>query len=224
MAAALSHEIGQPLTAARARARTIERLIEMNDLTRLRENLGPLVAQIDHAADILQHMREFLRRGSSERKPVSWKSIATGAQVFLAPLAAEKKVSLKIQTNSALPDALCDRVQIEQVVINLAGNAIEAISTPGQEDGEIQIAAALAKNGRDIEISVRDNGPGIDPSVAENLFNALKTTRHDGTGLGLAICTSIIEAHHGLLWLEASQKGNTEFRFVIPVAVNGDKV
>ncbi len=222
MAAALSHEISQPLTAARARARSIERLVDMNDIVRLRENLGPLVSQIDRAADILQHMRDFLRRGSPSRKLESWAKISSDARALLAPLAAEKKVALQIVEGAGMPGVLCDKVQIEQVLINLAGNAIAALSSSGRENGEIYMSAQLSGNGRQLEFSVRDNGPGIEASVAENLFNAMTTTSPEGLGLGIAISVAIIEAHHGRLWLEESRPGHTEFKFHLPVGTKGE--
>lgn len=221
MAAALSHEISQPLTAARARARIIERLIEMNDLARTRENLPQLVAQIDRAAEILQRMREFLRRGQPDRRPASWDEVAKGAQILLAPLATERRVTIELTREDNLPQILCDRVQIEQVLVNLGSNALDAISSGGRHDGRISIHAVKAKDDHFLEISVRDNGPGIDPSLAGSLFNAMTTTRQDGLGLGIAICASIVESHHGRLWLEKSQPGETEFRFRIPVVPQG---
>jgi signal transduction histidine kinase len=214
MAAALAHEIGQPLTAARARARTIERLIELNDIPRATEQLAPLVAQIDRAAEILQRMREFLRRGEMERKPVAWEEIANRAATLLAPVAREKNVRIEWSSEEALPPILCDPIQIEQVVVNLAVNALEALSASSESDRRLRIAARVAD--RMLEVVAQDNGPGIDPDIAASLFDAMTTTRQDGLGLGLAICASILEFHHGRLWLEASRRGHTEFRFRIP--------
>ena len=194
----------------------------MEDLARTRENLGPLVAQIDRAADILQRMREFLRRGVPGKKPSGWENIAAGARSLLSPMAAEKRVILDITPRTELPLLSCDPVQIEQVLINLSANAIEAITTAGQTNGRIDIDAQYNQDGQYVEISIRDNGPGIDPVVSGSLFNAMATTRQDGLGLGIAICVSIIESHNGRLWLENSQPGNTEFRFRIPVAHPGD--
>lgn len=217
MAAALSHEISQPLTVARARARIIEKLIEMNDLDRIRENLPQLVTQIDRAADILQRMREFLRRGQPDRRPVAWDALAGGAQTLLAPVAHEKRVVVDVTRADGLPQLLCDSVQIQQVLVNLGSNAIDAIASAGRTDGRVTIDARLADE-RTVEVSVRDNGPGIDPALAGSLFNAMTTTRQDGLGLGIAICASIVESHHGRLWLESSRPGETDFRFRIPAA------
>lgn len=223
MAAALSHEISQPLTAARARARTIVRLIENNDLARTVENLGPLVAQIDRAADILQHMREFLRRGSPERKRVHWHEVIAGARSLIAPLASEKNVKLEFSARTPVLPVYCDRVQIEQVLINLISNAIEAITSSGQVNGIVAITAAVADEQKMLEVSIRDNGPGVDPSIMSKLFNPMTTTRDDGLGLGIAICASILDTQNGRLWLDRSEKGHTEFRFRLPLAPNGEQ-
>jgi two-component system sensor kinase FixL len=214
MAAALAHEISQPLTAARARARTIERLIEMKDLARATEHLPPLVAQIDRAAEILQRMREFLRRGDTERKLAAWSDIAHGAATLLAPLARERNVRIDWSGDEALPPIHCDRIQIEQVIVNLAVNALDALSGSGESDRRLLIAAR--KDDRMLEVLVQDNGPGIDPTIARSIFDAMTTTRSDGLGLGLAICASILEFHNGRLWLETSRPGHTEFRFRVP--------
>ncbi len=222
MAAALSHEISQPLTAARARARTVELLAERGDTDRMQEHLKPLIEQIDRAATILQHMRDFLRRGTPGRTPTEWSSIVNGARTLLVPLAAEKKIDFEISSGVHLPTVDCNRVQIEQVLINLAANAFEAIRSAGQVGGRVVVDADTTEDGEALEVSVRDNGPGIDPGMVESLFTATTTTKPDGLGLGISICVAILESHRGRLWLESSGKGDTDFRFRIPLAVKGE--
>ena len=176
------------------------------------------------AAEILHRMREFLRRGQPDRRATRWENVVHGAQTLLAPYAGEKRVAIETSTDDDLPLLLCDRVQIEQVLVNLGSNAIDAIASSGNSAGRIVIRATRARDDAYVEIHVRDNGPGIDPALAGTLFNAMTTTRQDGLGLGIAICASIVESHHGRLWLETSQPGNTEFRFTLPAAPQGDTV
>jgi len=120
---------------------------------------------------------------------------------LLAPLAETKRIALSIAPLNGLPAIECNRVQIEQVIVNLAGNAIEAIAETGQTDGRVSIEARVADDLQMLEIAVRDNGPGMDPLMAEHLFNATSTTRPDGLGLGIAISVAIVESHRGRLWL-----------------------
>jgi len=116
-----------------------------------------------------------------------------------------------------LPVLHGDHVQLEQVVLNLVHNAVEAISAAGQTDGHVRVVARARKTPPEIEISVLDNGPGVDEKVAGRLFDPLATSKQDGLGLGLSISTSIVEAHGGRIWLHSHQPGATEFRFSVPL-------
>ena len=123
------------------------------------------------------------------------------------------KIDLRIAPR--LPEAAVDRIQIEQVVVNLVRNAIEAMD--GGERKELTVAAAPGDRGV-IEVSVTDTGPGIAPEIAERLFQPFVTTKRNGMGVGLSICRSIVEAHGGTLVAEANPTGGTIFRFTLPVA------
>jgi two-component system, LuxR family, sensor kinase FixL len=212
MASALLHDLSQPLTAARARARTVQLLSDAGDLTRLKENLGPLLTQIDRASTILHGMRDFMGRGTSSRQPYDWASITATVDLLLAPVAEERGVKL-ILNRPTLPLILCERTQIEQVLINLIGNALDALR---HGEGEKWVQVDARQDDTRVQISIIDNGPGIDPQIAPRLFEALVTSKPDGLGLGMVICKSIIEAHEGRLWLESSKPGLTEFRFTLP--------
>lgn len=214
MASALLHDLSQPLTAARARARTVQLLAGTGDLERLKDNLSPLMAQIDRASTILHGMRDFMGRGSSARQPQDFATLTGTVEMLLGPTAQERNVQLIIEAQN-LPLIHCERMQVEQVLVNLIGNALDALAH-GEEEKWVRIAGRI-KDARYIEISVTDNGPGIDPTIASRLFEALVTTKANGLGLGMVICKSIIEAHEGRLWLEQSQPGLTEFRFTLPL-------
>lgn len=212
MASALLHDLSQPLTAARARARTVQLLSDAGDLARLKENLGPLLTQIDRASTILHGMRDFMGRGTSSRQPCDWSSITTTVDLLLGPVADERGAKL-IFTTPRLPPLLCEPTQIEQVLVNLIGNALDALR---HYEGEKWVRVDARLKDTRAEISITDNGPGIDPQIAPRLFEALVTSKPDGLGLGMVICKSIIEAHEGRLWLETSKPGLTEFRFTLP--------
>jgi signal transduction histidine kinase len=214
MASALLHDLSQPLTAARARARTVQLLANTGDLQRLNDNLAPLMNQIDRAATILHGMRDFMARGTSARQPQDFSTLAGTVEMLLGPTAQERNVQLVFEAQT-LPLLHCERMQVEQVLVNLIGNALDALAHT--EGAKWVHVSARAKDDRYAEISVTDNGPGIDPDIASRLFEALVTTKANGLGLGMVICRSIIEAHEGRLWLEQSKPGFTEFRFTLPL-------
>lgn len=217
LASALSHEINQPMTAARAFARTAQRLTEADspDVPRIRDYVQKSVDQIDHAAEILRSTREFLRRGDVGRTPATAPAIVNDALLLLRPLATQHGVRLVSDLEDDLPPLHCDRIQIQQVLVNLVGNAIESIAASGRRDGLVSVLARRGKDRDRIEFAVRDNGPGVDAGIAGKLFEPLATTKAHGLGLGLAISAGIVEAHGGRMWLESAEPGAAEFRFWI---------
>lgn len=154
-------------------------------------------------------------RGTSTRSVQSWDRITSTVQMLLEPLADERQIKLIFNSDETLA-ILCERNQIEQVLVNLIGNAMDALQH-SCDDKCIRVEARA--HARHAEISITDNGPGIDPDVAPRLFETLVTSKSTGLGLGLVICKSIIEAHEGRLWLEKSQSGLTEFRFTLPLSM-----
>ncbi len=218
MASALAHEINQPLTAARALARSAQELLRKPDadLARADTNLASAIAQADHAGGIVRRMRTFLRRGHPRVSTVDIPSVLQDALLLARPEAAAKGIRLTIARSSGLPNVFGDSVQLQQVILNLVRNSIDAISSTGQ-GGRIELGARQLSTPDRVEFSVWDNGPGIDEATAQRLFEPLMTSKHEGLGLGLPICTSIVEAHGGKIWLHSTAPGATEFRFTIPL-------
>jgi len=215
MTSALSHEINQPMTAARALARTAELRLEPEngppDLDRLRDNINNVVRHIDRASDILARMRAFIMRGTPEKRQRDARAILADAMTLARPRAEQASVVIEITGTDAPHWLSCDEVQVEQVLLNLIGNAIEAGA------GRIAVAIGDDPSGRVIFV-VRDDGPGIAPDLAGQVFAPLVTEKPEGLGLGLSICQLIVEAHGGRIWLESSTPGATEFRFWLPPA------
>ena len=218
MASALAHEINQPLTAARALARSAQELLRQknDEPARVDANLTNVITYVDHASGIVRRIREFLRRGHPRISTIDPVSVLESAILLAGPEAAAKGVTLSLSHISTLPNIFGDRVQLQQVVLNLVRNSIDAIGD-GSGHGKIIIEARQLSTPARIEFSVLDDGPGIDEETAGRLFEPLMTSKHEGLGLGLAICTSIVEAHGGKLWLHSRAAGATEFRFTIPV-------
>lgn len=222
MASALAHEINQPMTAARALARSAQQILRGKtvDLERADTNLAALVGQIDHAGGVVRRMREFMRRGEPHTSTLDVKALLEGALVLARPEAASHQIRIDLDVAEPLPAVFGDGIQLQQVVLNLVHNGMEAIVEAQRKDGHVWVGARLAQPG-ELEVSIRDNGVGVPPGLP--LFEPLSSSKSDGLGLGLMICASIIQAHGGRIWLQSSEAGATEFRVVLPVPHSGTR-
>jgi len=218
-AAALAHEINQPMTAARALARSAQQLLRGPDadLARADTNLTNLISQIDHVGGVVRHMREFLRRGRPHFSTIDVRNLLEGALALAATQLAANTITVALDARDDLPLIEGDAVQLQEVILNLLRNAAEAIVGAKKADGRITVLARNVDTPARIEVSVADNGPGIAAAVQERLFHPLTTSKSDGLGLGLSIAASIIEAHGGRIWLAATEPGATDFRFTLPL-------
>ena len=221
MASALAHEINQPMTAARALARSAQHILSSPnaDLARADTNLANLVVQIDHAGGVVRRMRDFLRRGQPHFSTLDVGTVLDDALVLARPEAEANRTHIELHVDAALPAIFGDRIQLQQVVLNLLRNAMDAIMEASQAGGRIQVRAALAGDGSAIEIAIIDSGSGV--PVGSTLFEPLSSSKSDGLGLGLSICANIVQAHGGRIWLQSSERGSTEFRFSLPVQAQG---
>lgn len=219
MASALAHEINQPMTAARALARSAQHILGTPDpdLPRAANNLATLIAHIDHAGGVINHMRDFLRRGRPHVSTIDVRSMLHDALSLVRAQASAHAITIELDVADDLPPVYGDRVQLEQVVLNFVHNAIEAITGARQTNGRIRIAGARFDEPARIEISISDNGPGIRNELADRLFAPLTTSKLEGLGLGLSICAAIVESHGGRISLHSGQAGATEFRFSLPL-------
>jgi two-component system sensor kinase FixL len=219
MASALAHEINQPMTAARALARSAQHILQTPgaDLARAEKNLANMIAQIDHANGVLRRVREFLRRGRPHFSTIDIASMLNDALALAQTEASAKQVQIELDIAEDLPPIHGDVVQLEQVVLNLVRNAIEAITGASRSDGRVRIVASRHDAPPRIEFAILDNGPGIASELADRLFEHLTTSKREGLGLGLPICASIVESHGGRIWLHSGKAGATEFRFLLPL-------
>jgi len=222
MSSALSHEINQPMTAARALARAAALRLAGDgppDMPRLRENIQGVVGNIDRVTDILARMRAFIAHGGPERAPTDVAEIVEDTMALARPRAERAGIRVDVDLPTSLPPLPCDSVQVQQVLLNLIGNAIDAHSamSPPPQVGVIAVSVAWHRAAGRIEFSVRDNGPGMPADLAERVFAPLVSVKADGLGLGLSICALIVESHGGRIWLNAHDPGATEFRFWLPL-------
>ena len=136
--------------------------------------------------------------------------------MLLRPEVAMTSVRIETFIEAGLPTLRGDRGQLEQIILNLVRNAMEAIASNRQQNGCVTVAARRSKIPSNLEISVHNNGPGMDPEIIAHIFEPLVSSKEKGLGLGLPICASIVEAHGGRLWLERSKPDGTEFRLSVP--------
>ena len=219
MTSALAHEINQPMAAARALARSAQELLRQpqGDLSRAERNLATAIAEIDLASGIIRRMREFLRRGRPHVSTIDVGSLFDDTLMLIGPEARARGISISLEVPADLPPVHGDRIQLQQVVLNLVRNGMDSIAGAGGDEGRIVIAAGRSADGAFLDIGITDNGPGVSAEAAAHLFQPLMTSKKEGLGLGLSICQAIVEAHGGRIWLHSGQPGMTAFRFSLPL-------
>lgn len=218
MASALAHEINQPLTAASNYLQAARRLDAKQDAAsaeRLSQALEQAAEQVERASQILRRLRIFIKKGEPEQQPEDIaKLIEEGSAIALVG-ARERGVSVHLRTAAGLPRVYVDKIQIQQVIVNLMRNAVEAMEQSARR--ELTVEAVMDGSGT-VAVRVIDTGPGLAPEVAARLFQPFVTTKSQGMGVGLSICRSIIEGHGGQLAAEPNPSGGTIFSFSIPLA------
>jgi two-component system, LuxR family, sensor kinase FixL len=202
-AAALAHEINQPLTAVANYARLAKNAANPAAAS---EASDRVIAQVERAAEVVRRLRNFIRLGRSETGPVAVTELVDEAVSYCHAELDKHGVQLQLRIARDLPAVKVDALQIEQVIINLVRNSAEALADAGRHDGRVMIEAQRHGEG-DVLIRVQDNGPGFDADLAERAPAPFMTTKPDGLGLGLSLSRSIVEAHGGRLVIESSSKG-----------------
>ena len=214
MASALAHEVNQPLTAIRNYVRGGIRLLDAGDSGRAAEALQRAAGQVDRASDVIQRLRQFVKKEESVYAAEDIGVIVEEASAIALLGSEGRSVRLVLDFVPETPPVLADRVQIGQVLLNLMRNAVEAMQA--QTRRELVVRTLLAESM--VEVRVSDTGPGIAPEIRDRLFQPFATTKPSGMGVGLSICRSIVEAHGGAISVDDAAGGGTEFRFTLPVA------
>jgi PAS domain S-box-containing protein len=214
MAAALAHELHQPLSAIRNYARASQMLMHS---TASDELMNKVEHEAARAADVVQRLRDFFRGGASRLERISVRRLIEGALEPMREGSMRHHITLDTAITNDDVELLVDRVQIETVLHSLVGNAIEAIASTSGGERRIRVAATGADSGW-VRLSVVDSGPGINPAIVDRLFEPFTTTKPTGIGLGLAMSRSMVEAHGGELEAEPSAGGGTVFHFSLPTA------
>jgi two-component system sensor kinase FixL len=220
MAAGLAHELSQPLTAIIAYGRGCLRLLAGSSAEPelLHDGITEVVEQAQRAADVLDRLREFVRSGEFRPTLTAIESLINVAVSLIRADAMQQKVEIEAKSDPALPMVLADQVQIEQVLLNLLRNAMDAMEAADSPQRLI-VVEARRKSHRAVEISVSDSGPGIAAEVADMIFEPFVTTKPLGMGMGLSISRAIIESHGGSLRMICGARSGAVFVFDLPVAV-----
>jgi len=218
MASALAHELNQPLSAIANYVRGARRLLDKgdpNDEPRLRDALDKAGDQALRAGDVIHRLRDFIGRGETERRIESISKVIEEASALALVGAKELSIRTRMQFDPKADLVLADRVQIQQVMINLLRNAIDAMR--GAARTELNVAVTAGEDGFTL-VSVSDTGSGLSEEVREHLFQPFMTTKKEGMGVGLSICRTIVEAHGGSIWAENNEGGGATFAFTLPTA------
>jgi signal transduction histidine kinase len=221
MAAALAHELNQPLTAIGNSVGALKIMLgdggeALDDAARARvvRAASQAEGQAVRAGEIVRRLRDFIARGEADARIEELNPLIEDAVALAAPNAKAQQVEVRLKLSPRADRVLADRIQIQQILVNLIRNAIEAMRDTVLP--RLLIISTATRRGM-VEVSVRDNGPGMTPDFAQRLFSPFLSTKTTGMGVGLSICRRIVEAHGGRMWLEWSESG-ADFRFTIPSA------
>jgi PAS domain S-box-containing protein len=218
LTASLAHEINQPIAAAVTDARTCLRWLgrEQPDIGEARESAARMVKAVTRASDIISRLRQLFKKGAPQTGVVDMSEVIQEMVVLLRSEAARYSVSIQTELSADSPRVMADRVQLQQVLMNLMLNGIEAMHD-SKNAGQLTIRS-LSSEGGQLLISVSDTGVGLPPEQADQIFNAFFSTKAQGTGMGLSISRSIVESHGGRLWATSNPGGGTTFNFTLPAA------
>src|SRR5215469_16237177 len=222
LAASLAHEILHPIATARNNARAAMRFLDMSppNMAEVREALACIVRDADRGKDIVDRIRDHIKKAPprNDRFDIN-EAIEEVIEMVRAPI-GKNRVSVRTRLAAGLTSVWGDRVQLQQVVLNLILNAIEAMGSV-EERGRMLAIRTEQRGAAGILVAVHDSGPGVAPEHLQRVFEPFYTTKNSGLGMGLSICRSIIDAHGGRLWADADQPRGTVFQFTLPAAQEG---
>jgi signal transduction histidine kinase len=221
LTASIAHEIKQPIATARNNARAALNFLDKSppDVAEVREALTCIVNDADRASDVVDRIGSLIKKAPARKEVVDLNAAILEVTALTRSEAVKTGVTVGTQLAGELPRIQCDRVQLQQVMLNLIVNAIQSMS--GVEDGNRELhISTVSIEPEGVCIAVRDTGHGLRPESLPRLFEPFYTTKPDGMGMGLAICRSIIEAHGGRLWADANEPRGAVFQFTLPDAAN----
>jgi len=218
LTASIAHEVNQPLAAVLANAEAC--LLWLNrdtaDLDGARRSVEWIIKDCHRAVDVIQRIRALMKKSDTQRTPLDVNDVVNDSIALVQRELLTDQVSLRMELAPALPVVLADRVQLQQVIINLVINGIQAMQSVADRPRELGIRTQQ-NEAHQVVVTVKDCGIGISAENAERLFGAFFTTKSSGTGMGLSICRSIVEAHGGRVWAEPNLPHGATFHFTVPL-------
>jgi len=218
LTASIAHEINQPLAAIVTRSAAALRFLDRDDpeLDEARESLSSIMKDGTRAAEVIRGLRALARKSGPQLTRLDLDDVIR--QVLVLARGELLRHDVVLRTDLAVDDrpVTGDRVQLQQVLLNLIMNGVEAMRGVTERARELTVSSAFAEQTR-VLVSVKDTGPGIDPAIAGRMFQPFSTTKSDGLGMGLAICRSIVEAHGGRLWVSPRAPHGADVRFTVPL-------
>src|SRR4030095_3462261 len=223
LAASIAHEVNQPLGAIVGNADICRAWLSeaQPDLTQLGEALDDIASDGRRASDVISRIRGLVKKNLPEKTTFNINEVAREVQALIEHEAQRKGVSIRAELGAELPLVSGDRVQLQQVLINLLMNGIDAMAGVDHADRDLKLTTRH-KQPDQILVAVEDRGVGIDPANLEQIFKAFHTTKSGGMGMGLAISRSIIHDHGGRLWAEPNRRGGVCFNFTLPISREED--
>src|ERR1700686_2957252 len=220
LTASITHEVNQPITAAVTYASAARRWLSADppNLSEVDEALSLIVKEGNRAGEVVGRIRALIKKAPARKDAVAINDAILEVIALTRAEAANNSVSGRTQLAEGLPRVQGDRVQLQQVLLNLIINAIEAMRDIGEKERELLISSCNEPDG--VLVEVRDSGPGFAPADLDRVFEAFYPTKPDGLGLGLSICRSIIEAHNGRLWASPNVPRGASFQFALPTIAN----
>jgi PAS domain S-box-containing protein len=222
MSASIAHEINQPLAAILTNAEAALRLLSRDapDVQEARAGLADVIKDARRAGEVIRRIRDFSKKAHPQMMQLDLNEVVEEAGKLIRHEALQHGVTIRFELASRLPAVRGDRIQLQQVIVNLAVNGMEAMTSV--EDRERELIVRTERDQSDgISVAVADAGVGIEPEDLDRVFGAFHTTKPGGLGMGLAICRSIVEAHGGRLWADASVPRGAIFRFTVPAFAAG---
>jgi len=222
LTASIAHEVNQPITAVVTNGGAGLNWLGARppNLDRVRESLDNIVADGKRAGDIVHRIRALIKKAPPPKSRFDLNEAVLDVIALVRSEALRNGISLQTQLAEGLPEIEGERIQLQQVILNLILNAVEAMTSLDEGAREMRISTGReGSNG--VLVTIRDFGPGLDPESVDHLFEAFYTTKPDGLGMGLAICRSIIEAHGGRLWAAANEPRGAVFQFTLPLERDG---
>jgi signal transduction histidine kinase len=216
-AASIAHEIRQPISAALINAKTCLRWLgrEQPEIGKANESVSRIVENVTRASDIISRIRVLYKKGEQRREQVDVNEMIEEMISLVRSEASGYAISIHTELAPELPPVMADRVQLQQVFLNLVRNGIDAINETDTA-GDLTIGSQR-NSSEQLLISIRDTGIGLPPERGDRIFDAFFTTKSQGTGMGLSISRSIIESHGGRLWATGNPDRGTTFQFTLPI-------